>query len=326
MIDVSFVIVSFNTSDFTNNCLKSIYEYIGDINFEVIVVDNASIDDSKSMISSNFPEVKLIQNVKNVGFSAANNQGISIACGTYICLLNSDTYFNSNFIVPLINFCADRPDQVSVAPVLLNVDGSLQRSFFNFPSIPKITVHSIGLTNLAHNLVGFFLKLGLFKSSIYNRELKVPVTVPYVIFACVLFKKDVIKRVGLLDEDFRFYHEDCDYGYRLFNNEVKQFIVPESTITHIGGGSSSRNSVFSFENYYYGLLLFYKKHAPVQFRVLQAVLVFVFLFRSLATIVGGYKTLSLPSTYGFDHGLQPFSSPFKRCLYYFGFISQITSV
>jgi GT2 family glycosyltransferase len=174
--------------------------------------------------------------------------------------------------------------------------------------------------------VDFFLKLGFFKSSIYDYELRDPRIVPYVLFACVLFEKDVTRRVGLLDEDFRFYHEDCDYGYRLFTNEVKQFIVPGSTITHIGGGSSSKNSVFSFENYYYGLLRFYKKHRPAQFRVLQATLVLVFIFRSFATIFGRYTTLSLPSTYGFDHGLQPFASPFKRCRYYLGFMTQITAV
>lgn len=323
MIDVSFVIISFNTREFTDKCLSCVYEHINDVKFEVIVVDNNSTDDSKEMILRKYPEVKLIQNEENVGFSSANNQGIGIARGTYICLLNSDTFFDTDFILPLLNFCAERTDEVSVAPVLLNVDGSFQRSFFNFPSISKIIVHSLGMTRFAQKTASNLSEFGLLESSIYSKIPKGPMTVPYVIFACVLFKKDVTKRIGLLDEDFRFYHEDCDYGYRLFNNEVVQFVIPDSTITHIGGGSSSKNSVFSFENYYYGLLLFFRKHARLSFRVLQVVLVLVFLFRSVATIVGFYKTLSLPSTYGFDHGLQPFSSPIERCRYYLGFISKI---
>ena len=134
-MDLTIVIVSWNTSGLLSQCLHSVYETGSRFAFEVIVVDNASTDDSISMVEEQFPAVKLIKNDRNQGFARANNQGLEIANSRYYMLLNSDTIMLPGAIDTLIEMADQNPNVGMLGPKLLNMDGSLQKSWYSFPSI-----------------------------------------------------------------------------------------------------------------------------------------------------------------------------------------------
>jgi GT2 family glycosyltransferase len=326
MIDISIIVVSYNTRELTIQCLTSIIKYCTNFNYEIILVDNASSDDSIEYIAKMFPNVMLIENNLNVGFSKANNQGIKRSSGEYIFLLNSDAYLESNAIEILLECAKEEGSGSVLAPRLLNVDGTIQRSYFDFPSTIKITLHSLELTQVAHYFREKLMKI--FKinvSSIYQEKSENELhRVPYVLFAAVFMHKEVIRDVGLLDENMNFYHEDCEYGYRLFKSNYNLYLVPKSKIFHIGGGSSKTNSFFAFENYYLGLIYFYKKHKPnYVYLTLKLILFSVFILRSFLTILGFYATLKLPSTYKDKAKAPSFGNIFFRMYFYLKFSIKI---
>ena len=133
-MDISIIIVSWNTSGLLLQCLDSIYKSGCRLSFEVIVVDNGSSDDSVAMVEKSFPSVILLQNERNLGFACANNQGLAIGTGRYFLLLNSDTIVLPGAVDVMVE-AADRHPQVGViGPRLLNMDGTLQKSWASFPS------------------------------------------------------------------------------------------------------------------------------------------------------------------------------------------------
>src|ERR1035437_916055 len=134
-IEVSIIIVNWNTVDLLRQCLRSVYLETHTINFEVIVVDNASSDESVAMVRNEFCEAKLIANTKNLGFAAANNQGIAISEGRYVLLLNSDTVVFNHAIQKVISYADNHSDTAVVGCRILNPDRTLQNSCFMFPSI-----------------------------------------------------------------------------------------------------------------------------------------------------------------------------------------------
>ena len=148
IIDVSIIIVSWNTEEILRNCLKSVYEDGGDVAFEVIVIDNASSDGSAEMIRKNFPQVVLIENSENRGFAAANNQGITIAKGRYVLLLNSDTIVLDKAIEKTLSFADAHRESGIVGCRVLNPDKTLQPTCFMFPSVLNMLLSTTYLYKL----------------------------------------------------------------------------------------------------------------------------------------------------------------------------------
>ena len=135
MVDISIIIVSWNTKILLQTCLQSVYDTIRHITFEVIVVDNDSSDGSVEMVTKEFPQVKLICNKKNLGFAKANNIGIKVSQGNYICLVNSDVVVLNNCIETMFSYIDSHPTIGISGPKVLNPDKTLQRSFKRFPTI-----------------------------------------------------------------------------------------------------------------------------------------------------------------------------------------------
>ncbi|MEJ2649477.1 MAG: glycosyltransferase family 2 protein, partial [Sedimentisphaerales bacterium] len=147
-MDVSIVIVNWNTKDLLRDCLKSIGENTREVDYEIVVVDNNSTDGSAQMVKDEFEHVLLISNSENRGFAAANNQAVKIAKGRYILLLNSDTIVLDQAIEKTVVFADKHPDTAVTGCRVLNPDGTLQKTCFMFPSILNMFLAGIYLYKL----------------------------------------------------------------------------------------------------------------------------------------------------------------------------------
>lgn len=243
-MDLSIVIVNWNTSELLTQCLESIYKSGSRYSFEVIVVDNGSSDESVSLVSQGFPSVVLIKNNRNLGFARANNQGLAVGRGRYFMLLNSDTKVLPGAIDTLIQTADSNPELGVLGPKLLNMDGSLQVSWAGFPSI---------------------------FSELLGKEFRACKPVPgcpsayevdYVKGACMLVRTMTIQEVGNLDNDFFFYAEEVDWCYRIKQKNWKIWYLTNAEIYHLGGGSTQVGFV-QLTRLYRGKLLYFKKHHRV---------------------------------------------------------------
>ena len=261
-IDVSIVIVSYNTEKTTLNCVKSIMQSRTKFAFEVIIVDNDSRDNTVNSIREFFPQVNVICSEQNLGFSKGNNLGIQNSKGKYILLLNSDTLLFRTSIESLM-LTAIRNNYCVCSPILLNMDHTVQRSWFDFPSTFKIFLRLTGIYKLFYRFSSSLLFKMLFpakKPAFMLQKIDRDTQVDYLSFACVLLKRDIIEKIGVLDENLIFYHEDCEYGLRAKKNKISLYYTVDAKIIHLGGTSSSKFSMFSFENDIKGLIYVFKKY------------------------------------------------------------------
>jgi GT2 family glycosyltransferase len=233
-MDVSILVVNWNTRELLRQCLQSIYRETRSITFEVIVVDNASSDGSAAMIESEFRQVRLIANLDNRGFAAANNQGIAIAAGRYILLLNSDTVVLEQAIDKSVAFADQFSDTAVTGCRVLNVDRSLQSSCFMFPSLLNFLLHATYLYRLFPRNRFF----GREQMSWWDRNDSREVD---VVTGCyMLVRRDAIDSVGPMDERFFMYAEETDWCYRFKAEGWKCRFTPDAEIIHVGGGSAPK--------------------------------------------------------------------------------------
>jgi hypothetical protein len=228
-VELSIVIVNFNTKDLTVGCVKSIEREAKDLKFEVLLTDNGSNDGSVEA----FKKIKeewywkdrftLILNDSNTGYAKANNQGIRRAKGKYILLLNNDTVVHPNALQNLLKFAEKTPNAGVIGSRLLNIDGSLQMSCYHFPTITNaIKEYWLG-------------KKGLFEK--FAPKGNDPVTVDSVVGAAFLITPEAKKKVGILDERYFAYFEDIDYCRQTWKQGLKVYYLPESVITHYHGAT-----------------------------------------------------------------------------------------
>ncbi|PKN39114.1 MAG: glycosyltransferase family 2 protein [Deltaproteobacteria bacterium HGW-Deltaproteobacteria-2] len=229
-IDISIIIVNWNTKDLLKNCLKSIYQTIHDLNFEVIVVDNASADGSIEMLEREFTSVIRIINKENKGFGAANNQAFAEMKGKYALLLNTDTVLTSEAVKKIWNFCEVNEKAAIVCGQLLNADGSKQNSVASFPSL---------LTLAANTSLLEFLFPGWFPSKRYKHTS--PIEVDSAIGACMMIRKKALDEAGFFDERYFFFFEETDLAYTMRLKGWKIYQVPDALIYHLQGQSIGHN-------------------------------------------------------------------------------------
>ena len=219
--DVSIIIVSFNTEKLTLGCIRSIEQEGSDVEREIIVVDNGSTD--RSISSLRKLPIKLIENKANLGYAKANNQGIEIANGQYILLLNSDTIVPRYAISKLLNFAKNKANAGVIGTKLLNANGSVQASCFHFPTIRRaILQYFLGKEN-------FFDK--------YTPKTNIFAVVDSVVGAVFLMTPEALKKVGVLDERYFMYFEDLDYCRRVKRAGLKVYYYTGVSITHLHGAS-----------------------------------------------------------------------------------------
>jgi GT2 family glycosyltransferase len=248
-MDLSIIIVNWNTKDLLLQCLESVYQTIKRVEMEVFVVDNGSMDGSIAAAKGRFPEVKFIQNEINLGFARANNQALSLAEGRYLLLLNPDTQVKKGAMERLISFMDAHPEAGGAGAQLLNSDGSRQNSIANFPS-------------LATELLNKSLLRWFFPSVFPGKERNYPepIEVDSVIGACMVVKRDAIEPVGLLDEGYFLFLEETDWCYRMRRTGWKIYHVPQAEIYHFQGKGVEMEKKKARVEYYRSLYRFFKKN------------------------------------------------------------------
>lgn len=231
---LSIIIVNWNTKDYISDCINSIYKNLKGHSFEVIVIDNASIDDSSSIISSNFPEVILINNKENVGFSLANNKGIEASSGDYLLFLNPDTLILNDFYDEVMNFMTNHPKIGILGLKLLWPDFTLQVSTAPNPSL------------LLEVLMAFRLRLILpkkMRANLFYGEFwdhSTTKKVGNVSGAAMFTRRSAINQVGAWSNNFFIYGEDKEFCYRMEKNGWEVWFLSTISIIHYGGTSTSQ--------------------------------------------------------------------------------------
>ncbi len=258
-MDVSIIIVSYNTKKITQDCIASVIKSLKDtsLTWEIILVDNVSTDGTRQMLKEQFPKVTTVLNKENVGFGRANNQGIRIAKGEYVLLLNSDTLVLNNAIGKLLAFARQHPNAF-VGAKLLNLDRSAQTSCGPFFSLPVVFTalflkgDYIGLTRWSPNSVR---------------------KVDWVSGACIMAPKKLFMNDLLFDENIFMYMEEIDLLYRAKKKGYPTYFYPRSLIVHLGAASSTNKRKGPVLNIYKGLTYFYKKNrSPLALLLLRGLL------------------------------------------------------
>jgi GT2 family glycosyltransferase len=251
---LSIVIVVWNGKKYVLGCLESLEQYAPQVDFEVIIVDNASTDGTPQLIEQRFPEFKLIRNSENLGFAKANNIGIQQATGDYICLVNSDVEFTSDCFTPMLSYLDQHPEVAMLGPKWLTASGEIKNSTMRFPTPWNQFCRSLGL-DIAFK--GSRLFAGLLMSDFDHRSTR-PVEVLTGWF--VLVRRSALQRVGLLDEHFFMYGEDLDWCYRFHLAAQPVVFFADAEAIHYGGGSSSNAPLRFYLEQVYADCQYWRKH------------------------------------------------------------------
>ncbi len=253
--DLSIVILSYNTRDILRECLRSVFRTTHRLRFEVVVVDNASRDGSAQMVAREFPEVVLIRNGRNEGFSIANNRALEVCRGRYVLLLNSDTIVLPGTLANLVD-SMDGDPEIGVAGCRLErpngeLDLACRRSF----PTPMVSLYRfLRLSRLlpSHRRFARYNLTYLDPEGDYE--------VDSIVGAFMLIRKEVIGEMGGLDEDFFMYGEDLDWCYRVRERNWKVWYYGGSRVIHYKGASSSQESFRMNYHFHRAMYLFHRKH------------------------------------------------------------------
>lgn len=259
-MDVSVVIVSYNVAELLKNCLQSIFKYTSGLTFEVIVVDNASTDDSveilKSFQQNNF---KLIESPENGGFSKGNNLGISQAKGKYILLLNPDTLLVENTVKAMFDWMEAHQDYAVASCQLLDSEQNITSTGGYFPTLPKVAAWAFFLDDIL-KLPSYHPEMGPFhkNKTVYQKEFDPD----WVTGAFFMVRAEATKKAGVLDEEFFLYGEELEWCMRFKQMDWKVGYTPVTKIVHLerkSSGGLPKNAVLGE---FRGLKYIYAKHFP----------------------------------------------------------------
>lgn len=254
-IDISIVIISWKMKELLQSCLISIYKFTSGVNLEVIVIDNNSGDGTSEMIQSEFPDIILLKNKENRGVAPARNQGIEIANGKYVLILDADVELIENSISKLFEFIESHPDCGVVGSKLVSTNRELQFSCKRFP-----------------NLLSFiFRRLEHFDSIKNSKTLRYHTMqdwdhkeireVDYLIGACQFIRSDVIKKIGMYDDKIFYGPEDIDFCLRVWKAGWMVMYYPLTKIVHHEQRITKKNFLSKVSlKHLIGILYIYKKY------------------------------------------------------------------
>jgi N-acetylglucosaminyl-diphospho-decaprenol L-rhamnosyltransferase len=278
MLDLGIVIVNWNTRDLLHRCLETVFASQGDFQFKVVVVDNASTDDSAAMVRTDFPQAQLIASPTNGGFSYGNNLGlralgyqgagqVSADAPRYALLLNPDTEVPPNSLYGMIQFMDSRPEVGVAGPKLILADGTLDLACRRSFPTPMVSFYRFsGLSKLFPQHPRF----GRYNMTFADPD--VALEVDSVVGAYMQVRREAIQAIGLLDEAFFMYGEDLDWAFRIKAAGWKVWYHPQVTVRHVKRAASRKSQKAQFE-FQRAMLLFYRKHYQRQTPLLLHLLV-----------------------------------------------------
>ncbi len=281
---LSIIIVNYNVKYFLEQALLSVRRASRGLEVEVWVVDNNSVDDSVAMVQEKFPEVTLIANKHNPGFSIANNQAIRQSSGQYVLLLNPDTVVEEDTFEKCIAFMDAHPEAGGLGVRMIDGSGKfLPESKRGFPSPWVAFCKTTGLSRLfpGSRLFNHYHLGYLDEQEIHEVEV--------LAGAFMLLRRSVLEEIGLLDEAFFMYGEDIDLSYRIIQAGYKNYYFPEATIIHYKGESTKKGSLNYVKAFYTAMIIFARKHfrgdkARLFVLMLQAAIY----FRALVTVASNF--------------------------------------
>jgi hypothetical protein len=281
-LKLSIVIICWNDWNVIKDCLESIYGGAPSLDFEVIVSDNGSTDGSPELIRQNFPRVKVVENKANLGFGKGNNAGIEVASGEYTWILNPDTIVHSDALDAFVAFADRHPEAGAFGCRVLNPDGSYQISARPFPTLWRDWLGALYLRGIAR----IFPWLA---SDFYTGwKGETERTVDWQSGCCVLFRTNLLKKLGAFDEQFFYHFEEVDLCRRVWDAGFSIRFTPGATITHLGGQSVGRFPIrFELEKCRNRYRYYYKHFGPEAARNVRYALLARILIRRL-----GYKVIA----------------------------------
>lgn len=237
MKDLSILIINYKTPSLLGHCIKSIYKNEPKLDYEIIVVDNASGDESVEIMRDDFPQVELITNKQNLGFPKAVNQGIRKSKGKYILILNPDITALPGSIDKMFNFLEKNKSIAVLAPKLINPNGSIQYSCFSIFPTPQIVLYRrtpLGKSPQASEIIDNF--------RMAEWDHLCGIEVAWVLGSCMMIRREAIDQIGLMDERFFMYMEDVDWCRRFWESSWRVYYYPEAELVHYYQRSSATES------------------------------------------------------------------------------------
>lgn len=251
---LSVVIVNYNVSHYLLQCVDSLSHALRGTDSELIVVDNHSRDNSVTLLRQYHPEVRIVENLHNLGFAKANNIAIRQSRGEYVLLLNPDTIVSESVVKGVISFLDSHPEAGSAGVRMLNADGTVAPESRRGVPTPMTAFYKLS------GLCGMFPNSRRFgRYYLGHLPWDSPQQIEVVSGAFCMLRTSVLKKVGLLDEDYFMYGEDIDLSYRILKSGATNWYVPE-TILHYKGESTHKSSFRYVHVFYQAMHIFFRKH------------------------------------------------------------------
>lgn len=279
---VSIIIINYHQYSLLGQCLTSLIQKTKEIGYEIIIVDNETVEKELDSLIADFNNIKLIKNKINLGFAAANNQGAKLAKGKYLLILNNDTIFIENSIKAVYDFAESLSHNAIIGIRLLNEDRSMQESVYNY-------------TTVWNTFTEYFFLYKLFpRSKYFNKfyqnyhKYDFPVETGVVKGAFLFIKRETFLELDGFDERFFFYGEELDLCYRFLRRNGKVYYLPFTSLIHLGGATADRDLRFKFKNHATAKIQFFQKHFT-GIKFLSGIIIHYFglLIRVIIYLIGG---------------------------------------
>lgn len=249
-MDLSIIIVSYNSKKHLQNLLPSLFSQTG-VNFETILVDNASTDKTLSWLNKNYPQIKIIKSSKNMGFGAANNLGVKKASAKLVLLLNPDTILKPGCLKNIVDWFRAYSQEQVIGCQLLNPDGSIQPSGGSLPNLLNLFLWALGLNSLP----GAYHQN---KTSVYKK----PNQFDWLSGAALVFKKDFFQKIGGFDKQIFMYGEEVELAYRIKKAGRPIYLNPASQVVHEAYLDKAEKSAKARLAEFKSLIYFFNQHKP----------------------------------------------------------------
>jgi len=270
-MDISIIIVSYNHPEVLSKNLQALYQHVSGLEYEVIVVDNASREGNVQMVKDGFPQVHLVVNASNEGFARGCNRGAGDASGRLLLFVNSDVILGENPVPAMMKILQEREDVGIVGCQLRNPDGSLQPSYYRFPGIAMRFIQLSGLKSIL---------LKLFPSIRYKSDPLIQAD--FASGAFLLIKRDLFFQLGRFDERYFMYLEDADLCFQARHLGKKTVICNTPGVVHLGRHYESISAPFVLYHLNKGQMLFYRKNFRLwKYYIFLLMNIFIFSLRYL---------------------------------------------